>query len=510
MLPGVGPDAERGLKELLYRCLEELGATKAALYLASSQSGFELVVQYGFGKRDALAAEIKVGNPLWDWLRRHRTQPAFLNDAREDRSLGPILEAAGTARLLTIPLTLADRLIGLVDVRDKARKAHFTHNDASAARAIGKALEELVGSLGVYGPAPEPAADSPAVAPPEASLPAPSPEAAPPPAEAPPPALHASIVESVAQVARTVSPLPGVTATAVTVTDGVAARALLLRAMPLTKEQRDAIAAHQVRHLEELGARVPPPQRWIWAEEPSGGAEKRGEEIYSAVLHAVPPVSVVFSVVTPSRGVAGRAVLALVQRHFDLAYALRGYRRATRNLARLLLEPGEAGFPHLRQHSQSVSELAQRMAVALKLHEEEEELVTVGGYLHDVGMRELDYPRLYRLEQPAEADKRTYRRHPVVGARIVESAEFPGNLAAAIRHHHERWDGSGYPDRLVGRQIPLASRIIHLAEVFDVLTSPASYRRPLAREAALEVIRRESGRQFDPELVPLLQEAARA
>ena len=257
MLPGVGPDAERGLKELLYRCLEELGATKAALYLASSQSSFELVVQYGFGKRDALSAEIKAGNPLWDWLRRHRTQPAFLNDAREDRSIGPILEAAGTARLLTIPLTLSDRLIGLVDVRDKARKAHFTHNDASAARAIGRALEELVGSLGVYGPAPEPAAEpATAAAPPP---PAPAPEAAPPPAEAPPPALHTSIIESVAQVARTVSPLPGVTATAVTVTDGVAARALLLRAMPLTKEQRDAIATHQVHHLEELGARVPPP-----------------------------------------------------------------------------------------------------------------------------------------------------------------------------------------------------------------------------------------------------------
>jgi putative nucleotidyltransferase with HDIG domain len=506
MLPGVGPDAERGLKELLYRCLEELGATKAALYLASSQSSFELVVQYGFGKRDAIAAEIKAGNPLWDWLRRHRTQPAFLNDASEDRTIGPLLEAAGTARLLTVPLTLGDRLIGLVDVRDKARKAQFTHADATAARVIGKALEELIGTLGIYGPVPEPATLEAAALP----TPPPAPVAAAPPPEVSPPALHTSIIESVAQVARTVSPLPGVTATAVTVTDGSTTRALLLRAMPLDKEQRDAIAAHQVRYLEELGVRVPPPQRWGWAEEASGGAEKRGEEIYSAVLHAAPPVSVVFSVITPPGSAAGRAVLALVQRHFDLAYALRGYRRAARNLARLLLEPGEAGFPHLRQHSQSVSELAQRMAGALKLHEEEEELVTVGGYLHDVGMRELDYARLYRLDQPAEADKRTYRRHPVVGARIVETAEFPGNLAATIRHHHERWDGNGYPDRLAGRQIPLASRIIHLAEVYDVLTSPASYRRPLAREAALELIRREAGRQFDPELVPLLQEVARA
>ncbi len=134
----------------------------------------------------------------------------------------------------------------------------------------------------------------------------------------------------------------------------------------------------------------------------------------------------------------------------------------------------------------------------------------MAAYLHDVGLRELDYARIYRMERPGELEKRMYQRHPVVGARILESAEFPGDLAGVVRHHHERWDGGGYPNRLAGRNIPLGSRIIHLAEVYDVLTSPSSYRRTLGRNAALDLIRSESGRQFDPELVPLFEDLVRS
>ena len=150
------------------------------------------------------------------------------------------------------------------------------------------------------------------------------------------------------------------------------------------------------------------------------------------------------------------------------------------------------------------------MAAALHFAEDDEELVTVAAYLHDVGMRELEYSRVYRMERPGEQERRLYQRHPAVGARIVEAAEFPGDLAGAIRCHHERWDGAGYPQHLAGRNIPLPSRVIHTAEVYDVLTSPSSYRRPTTREAALEVMRAETGKQFDPELIPVLAEVVRA
>jgi HD-GYP domain-containing protein (c-di-GMP phosphodiesterase class II) len=77
-------------------------------------------------------------------------------------------------------------------------------------------------------------------------------------------------------------------------------------------------------------------------------------------------------------------------------------------------------------------------------------------------------------------------------------------IASAIRHHHERWDGNGYPDRLARESIPLLSRLVHVAEVFDVLSSPARYRPTVSRERALEIISRTAGHQFDPQVVEAL------
>jgi putative nucleotidyltransferase with HDIG domain len=490
------PDAERRAKELLYRCMEELSATKAALYLAGEGASFDLVTHYGFGKRDAIAVAVKPGDPLWDWIRRHRTGPASLNDAHDDGGLARILAEAGSARLLTIPLTLGDRLVGLVDARDKARRAAFDGADIATARAIGASLVGFVRELGIYAPATEEAQATVSV-PASAGVTSVG-------TEARPPLLHVSALEPLASLTRAFAAFPGVAVAALTLTDGRAVRAAVYRALPLDNQQREALATHQFARLEEGGARVPPPARWGWSEEDSGGSERRLEEIRTALLLKGPPLWAVMSVVTAARGNAGESLLALARQHVDQAKALTSYRRAARNLARILLEPGETSYSHLRQHSQAVSELAQRMAAALALGNEQEELVTISAYLHDLGMRELDYARIYRMERPGEAERRMYQRHPVVGARIVETAEFPGGLAPAILHHHERWDGSGYPHRLAGRSIPLPSRIIHLAEVYDVLTSASSYRRGLGRDGALQTIRAEAGRQFDPDLVPIL------
>jgi putative nucleotidyltransferase with HDIG domain len=302
--------------------------------------------------------------------------------------------------------------------------------------------------------------------------------------------------------------LPGVALAALTVSDERTARVLAVRTVPLEGTLRQSIATHQKARFEEAGVHVPPTERWAWQEEDSGGTTKRGEEIRTALLHSAPPVVVACSLV--SDAVAGnQEILTVVAQHFSLACKLRDYKRAARNLARILLEPGETSYNYLRQHSQAVSELAQRIAASVGLSEEDEELVTLAAYLHDVGMRELEYQRTYRMERPGEMEKRMFQRHPVVGARIVESAAFPGDLPGAIRHHHERWDGNGYPNKLAGRAIPVTSRIIHLAEVWDVLTSPSSYKRNLGRDAALDIIRGEAGRQFDPDLVPVLEQLVR-
>ncbi|MFH1176847.1 MAG: HD domain-containing phosphohydrolase [Acidobacteriota bacterium] len=502
MLAGWDEECDRRAKEILFRCLEELGATKAALYLSGGEGNFELVTQYGFGRRDTLTTEIRAGHPYWDWIRRHRTSPAYLNDPAEDASLTRLLEGAGTARLLTVPLTLADRLVGFIDARDKARRLPWAAEDLDLARSIGAGLEGLIKERGLYGPPSHPAA---AAAPPMPAAPTPAVAAG----EGSLQLLARQNIEELTAFLRLSARAPAVGALGLTITDGSAVRTIVLSGYPLEQQEREALATHQALHLHELGLRLPPPSRWGWSEEEGGGAERRREEIRTAVLHPGPPVWIVLSVVSPAGSAAGETVLAAARRVAAQSVLLRNYRRAARNAARALLEPGEQSYPHLRQHSQTVSEIAQRMAGLIHCSDEDEELVTLAGFLHDVGMRELDYARLYRVERAGEAERRIFVRHPVVGARIVESIVFPGDLAAAIRHHHERWDGTGYPQRLSGRSIPLASRIIHLAEVWDVLTSSSSYKRPSVRSAALETIRGEAGRQFDPELVGVLEEAVR-
>ena len=498
MLPSFDSQRQLHAKEILYRCMEELEATKAALYLEGSAAVFELATSYGFGRRDSLAPTITTGHPIVEWVRRNRNSPAYVNEPDDASGLAPVLEEARTSRLLTIPLSVGDHLVGIVDARDKSRKTPYSLEDVIVARSIGQAFEAWLRETAIYGrpPAPAPAAPPPPL--PAARR-----------AEAPS-FPHRWIIESLAGLMRALARLPGVAAAALSVTDSRTVRSLVLRTAPLDQQRRAALSSHQSRTLVEAGVRVPPADRWGWDEQDSNGPETRYEEIRTAVLHSGPPVWVVLSLVTPTGSTVGEAVFAAAAHQLDLARQVRDYRRAARNLARVLLEPGETAFPHLRQHSQTTSELAQQMAAALHLSDEEEELVTVAAYLHDVGMRELEYSRVYRMDHPGEQERRLYQRHPVVGARIVETAEFPGDLAGAIRYHHERWDGTGYPQRLAGRNIPLPSRIIHIAEVYDVLTSPASYRRPAGRETALEMIRAQAGTQFDPDLVPLLAEVVRA
>ncbi len=504
MIPGWTPDHGQGAKEILYRCLEELQATKAALYLAGDTGAFELVTQYGFGKHDALAADVSTGSPLWDWVRRHRTGPAFLNDAAPFRDIKTYLAAAGTTKLLTIPLVAGTDLVGFIDARDKARRVPFEQGDTVPARRIAAAVEELLFREGFFAPAPgaELELDAPAApvgaggaVPPTAAL-----------AAGPDPAA----VRELSAALRSLVPTPGIAAALLTLTDGTSVRALALNNASLEPSQQQAMATHQVHELGGCGLRVPPPDLWGWSHEDAGGRETRCEVLSTTILRAGPPLWVVLSLLTPEGSDAAGPVTAVARQVVSLACRLADYRHATRNLARRLLEPGDTSYLHLRRHSQAVSELALRMSASLGLDEETEELVTVAAYLHDVGMRELEYGRLYRLDRPSEADRRAYQRHPTVGAHILEESGFPGDLSGAVRHHHERWDGTGYPDRLAGGAIPLASRIIHLCEVFDALTSPSSYRPALGQDTALSRIRNEAGRQFDPELVPVLERVVRS
>jgi HD-GYP domain-containing protein (c-di-GMP phosphodiesterase class II) len=130
------------------------------------------------------------------------------------------------------------------------------------------------------------------------------------------------------------------------------------------------------------------------------------------------------------------------------------------------------------------------------------EQFTVAGLLHDIGLKDIDlsYERISGRRPLDLQELGLVRQHAVAGASLLSRIEFPYSIAPLVRHHHERFDGAGYPDRLAGDRIPLGSRVISIAEAYDAMVSPHSYRAPISQDAALEIILLKGGTQFDPEL----------
>jgi HD-GYP domain-containing protein (c-di-GMP phosphodiesterase class II) len=161
----------------------------------------------------------------------------------------------------------------------------------------------------------------------------------------------------------------------------------------------------------------------------------------------------------------------------------------------------EAKDPSTRGHSERVGTWGGRLATALGLPADEIDTVTQAGLLHDIG--KIGVPEaVLRKRGALDHDEWTLmRNHPMVGSQIVAPFEFFAGGAAVIRHHHERWDGSGYPDGLAGAAIPLGARIVAVADVFDALTSDRPYRSALPRDTALAYLSEEGGRTLDAAVV---------
>jgi putative nucleotidyltransferase with HDIG domain len=178
----------------------------------------------------------------------------------------------------------------------------------------------------------------------------------------------------------------------------------------------------------------------------------------------------------------------------------------------LLVAQLEARDPYLRGHSQRVSHLAEDLGQRLGFSEADLSRLTVAGLLHDIGRFEVDVT-LWSKETPLTPDDwRLIRRHPDEGARILAEAAWPEPILEAVRHHHERWDGSGYPAGLSGEAIPLPARILAVADSLEALTSPRAYRPARGYSDALRVLRSEAGTKLDPTLVEaaLAEAVARA
>jgi HD-GYP domain-containing protein (c-di-GMP phosphodiesterase class II) len=163
----------------------------------------------------------------------------------------------------------------------------------------------------------------------------------------------------------------------------------------------------------------------------------------------------------------------------------------------------EAKDPYTRGHSERVGALARRMALAAGMPAATADIIAQAGLLHDLGKIAIPEGVLRKPGSLTDEEWAVMRRHPVVGAQIVAPLEFFAEGAVILRHHHERHDGSGYPDGLHGDLIPLGARIVAIADVYDALTSDRPYRARLSHADAVRRLEGQAGRTLDAGLTAL-------
>jgi putative nucleotidyltransferase with HDIG domain len=153
------------------------------------------------------------------------------------------------------------------------------------------------------------------------------------------------------------------------------------------------------------------------------------------------------------------------------------------------------------RHSAAVARYTKSIAQEMGLDEEQQEVAHTAGLLHDVGKFIFPDNILFADRKLTDADWEIVKKHPAQGAKLVRRVDGYGPVADIILAHHERMDGTGYPNNLPAEEIPLISRMISVADTFDVMTARDSYRKPVPREEALAELHRVSGTQLDGDVV---------
>ena len=157
-----------------------------------------------------------------------------------------------------------------------------------------------------------------------------------------------------------------------------------------------------------------------------------------------------------------------------------------------------------KRHTERVAEAARRLGRRLGLPQVALDALYRGGIVHDVGKIGVSESILLKSGPLDLQERRRMQAHPVIGEGIVAPLQSGSSLLPIIRHHHERFDGRGYPDGLRGDEIPLLARIVSVCDAYDALVNDRPYRSRLARAVAIDILRQGAGTQWDPDLVELL------
>lgn len=157
----------------------------------------------------------------------------------------------------------------------------------------------------------------------------------------------------------------------------------------------------------------------------------------------------------------------------------------------------------MADHARKVRQYAKLIAREMALPEQIVQRVELTALLHDVGMLALPDDIVLCTGRLNDRQMDLMRRHPLIGARVLSGTQFLEMVIPGVRSHHERFDGSGYPDKLAGRAIPLTARIVAVADSFDAITSARSFRGATDGRNAAAIIRSAAGTQLDPDLVTI-------
>jgi len=518
------------LKEILYDCAIELRATKAALYLFDPEAKrYELITEYGF--RGTIRPWADGRDPLIDRSQRSRN-PFYVNGLMAEPRLSDILYQSATDRMLVAPIFLRGQLVGVVDMRDKAGKQPFDQSDLVKGQRIADRVGELFSNKNVFSqrfitlsgtstPMPEPS-------PPPAAPPSPAEGKYPPhlsklieeagaaterlSTPAPAANLDESEIGVIREMLRVMLLIPGVVASSLSAfghlggfQEVVSKSAMTDDAVKLLQSKLNSWLTNRGESGGSLRANV--------QLSPGAGGEpitpQQIQKVFTAPVAAGSMRSLYLSVAftaEPDRTAHELlgAFHSQLQIALDQAIGRRDHDALQMRIAEKLLEPDFEKYPELRGHTHAVVARTEAFGRFLGITQHEIETMRIVAMVHDVGMRLLDYDRLYRKRDLSHDELTLLQQHPVVGAALVEPL-LGREIARAVLSHHERFDGGGYPNDLRGTDIPFPARLVQICDIYEAMTAADNYQVPLSHDAAMAVIGRGAGSQFDGELAATFQ-----